>query len=214
MGLTHYNGQPASSDAALFTATGVTPLSHITAVNQTPSGATLNLSVVRSISGVTETFAAALPIPALSAAALLDDPRLAMEEVILDPGDALHGSASGTAPAAPAPTNAATGGTVAAGTYGVKVTYVSATGETIASAAGTTTTSGSTSTITIPSPAANANATGWYAYVTQAGGSTYTRQQAAGSPTAVGTALTLTAPPTSTGAQPPTVAGVTVIAFE
>jgi len=33
---------------------------------------------------------------------------------------------------------------------------------------------------------------------------TYTRQQAAGSPTAIGTALTLTAPPTSTGATPAT----------
>ena len=76
------------------------------------------------------------------------------------------------------------------------------------------TTTADTSTLTVASPAANANATGWYAYITQVGGSTYTRQQTAGSPTAIGTGLTLTAPPTSTGAQPPTVAGVTLVAFE
>jgi hypothetical protein len=108
------------------------------------------------------------------------------------------------APAAPAPTHASTGGTVAAGTYGVKATYVNGNGETVASAAGTVTTTGTTSTITVPSPSAETGATGWYAYVTQAGGSTYTRQQTAGQPTAIGTALTLTAPPTSTGATAPT----------
>lgn len=117
-----------------------------------------------------------------------------------------------TAPAAPSGlTTASTGGTVLAGTYGVELTYLNGQGETVASAAtqivvpaGT-----STNTITIPSPAATTvagaqQATGWYAYVTQAGGSSYTRQQAAGSPTAIGTAFTLTAPPTSTGAAPPT----------
>ncbi len=111
------------------------------------------------------------------------------------------------APAAPAPTTAGTGGTIAAGTYLVAVTYVNAQGETVASANGSITTSGTTSTITIPSPAAagsgNQAATGWYAYVSQADGTTLTRQQAAGSPTPIGTALTLTAPPTSTGAAPP-----------
>lgn len=115
---------------------------------------------------------------------------------------ALLASALG-APATPVPTTAATGGTVAAGTYGVKVTYVNANGESVASAMGTVTTTGAASTVSVPSPAAKASATGWYAYVTQAGGSTFTRQQAAGSPTAVGTALTLTAPPTTTGVQPP-----------
>jgi hypothetical protein len=108
------------------------------------------------------------------------------------------------APGAPAPTNATSGGTVAVGTYGVKVTYVNGNGETVASAAGTTTTTTAASTLTVPSPAAETGATGWYAYITQAGGNTYTRQQAAGSPTAIGTALTLTAPPTSSGATAPT----------
>ncbi len=111
------------------------------------------------------------------------------------------------APAAPAPTTAGTGGTIAAGTYLVAVTYVNAQGETVASANGSVTTSGTTSTITVPSPPAagsgNQAATGWYAYVSQADGTTLTRQQAAGSPTAIGTALTLTSPPTSTGAAPP-----------
>ena len=108
------------------------------------------------------------------------------------------------APGAPSPTTAGTGGTVAAGTYGVKVTYVGGNGETVASAAGTVSPTGGASTITIPSPAAEAGATHWYAYVTQAGGSTYTRQQTAGTPTAIGTGLTLTAPPTSSGAHAPT----------
>lgn len=106
-------------------------------------------------------------------------------------------------PSTPAPTNIATTGTVLAGTYGVKVTYVNANGESVASAMGTTTTTGSASVITVPSPSAKTSATGWYAYVTQAGGSTFTRQQAAGSPTAIGTSLVLSAPPTSSGVQPP-----------
>ena len=110
-----------------------------------------------------------------------------------------------TPPSAPSPTKADSGGTVAAGTYGVIVTYVSANGETVGSAAGTVTTTTAVSTLTVPSPSAETGATGWYAYITQVGGSTYTRQQAAGTPTAIGTGLTLTAPPTSTGANPPAV---------
>ena len=104
---------------------------------------------------------------------------------------------------------AASGGTVANGTYHFVVTYVDASGETTASEYGTVTTTGTNiSTLTINSPSASSGATGWYAYVTQAGGnSAYqaTRQQAAGSPTAIGSNLTLTAPPTSTGLPPPSV---------
>lgn len=105
------------------------------------------------------------------------------------------------APSAPAPTTSASGGTVLAGTYQVVVSYVNSQGETVGSSAGPVTTTGSTSTITVPSPAAAAYATGWYAYVTQAAGlaATATRQQAAGSPTNIGTQLVITAPPTSTG---------------
>lgn len=106
------------------------------------------------------------------------------------------------APASPTVSNSGSNGTVAAGTYTVSVSYTTSTGETLASGTATTTTTGTTSTITITSPATVAGATGWYAYVSQAGGSTLTRQQTAGSPTAIGTNLTLTAPPTDTGANP------------
>jgi hypothetical protein len=108
-----------------------------------------------------------------------------------------------SAPSAPSPTNTGSGGTVLAGVYGVKITYVNAYGETVGSTAGTTTTSGSLSVITVPSPTVSGNASGWYAYVTQAGGSTYTRQQTLGSPTAIGKSLVISAPPTSSGAAPP-----------
>jgi hypothetical protein len=106
------------------------------------------------------------------------------------------------APSAPTVTPASTGGTVAAGTYQLVTTYTNVQGETVASTATPVTTSGATSTITVTSPAAAAYATGWYAYASQAGGTALaaTRQQAAGSPTAIGTNLVLTAPPTSTGA--------------
>lgn len=107
------------------------------------------------------------------------------------------------APAAPVPTTLGTGGTVAAGVYQVLVSYTYTDGhESAPSAAGPVTTTGSTSTITVPSPAASGGATGWYAYVSQVGAAanTATRQQALGSPTAIATPLTITAPPTSTGA--------------
>ncbi|MFE2407124.1 hypothetical protein ACFXDE_02135 [Kitasatospora sp. NPDC059408] len=107
-----------------------------------------------------------------------------------------------TSPTAPSVSTATTGGTVAAGTYQVEVSYTNTAGETVASASASVTTTGSTSTITVTSPAAAGNATGWYAYVTQASGASYTRQQTAGSPTAIGTNLTLTAPPTNTGLAP------------
>lgn len=110
-----------------------------------------------------------------------------------------------TPPAAPGLTTATTGGSVAAGTYTVKISYLTADGETLPSASSTITTTGATSTITIASPAAQTGATGWYAYVSQAGGTTLTRQQA-GAATAIGTGLTLTTPPTTTGVAPKTTA--------
>lgn len=115
----------------------------------------------------------------------------------------VSGSVSLAAPAAPVPTNIGTTGTVLAGTYQVQVTYVTSTGESLPSASGSTTTSGTTSVITVPSPTTVAGAIGWYAYVTQAGGSTFTRQQTAGSPTALGSNLTISNPPTSSGLNPP-----------
>lgn len=110
-----------------------------------------------------------------------------------------------TAPAAPVLTTAGTGGTVLAGAYNVKVSYTDANGETVGSATSTLTTVGTTSTLVIASPAApsQGTATGYYAYVSSLAAPTVlTRQQTAGSPTAIGTALTLTAPPTTSGLIP------------
>lgn len=92
-----YNGQPATSDAALIAApsAGTTKaFANLVAVNTTSGAVTLSLSVVRAGSGVTETICSALSLPAHSAVSLLDDPRLALEEVVLDVGDTLHGLAS------------------------------------------------------------------------------------------------------------------------
>lgn len=105
------------------------------------------------------------------------------------------------APATPAVTTATTGGTVLAGVYKVETTYTDSSGETTPSPPFTITTTGSTSTLVIASPAAQSGATGWNAYVTQVGGSVFTKQNS--TPTAIATALTLTAPPTSSGANPP-----------
>lgn len=123
------------------------------------------------------------------------------------------GQAFGPVPATPVPSTNASGGTIANGVYGVEISYVYASGgETLPSANGPVTTTGTgISTITVPSPPASPGATGWYAYVTQVNGATFTRQQTAGSPTAIGTGLTLTAPPTSTGANPLTTGTLNVV---
>lgn len=111
-------------------------------------------------------------------------------------------------PNKPAATTNAAGGTIADGTYTFCVSYTFADGsETNVSASNTQVTAGgNTSTITFTSPPAYSTAdgvaaTGWYAYCSQVGGVTMTRQQAAGSPTNIGTNLTITAPPTNTGIQ-------------
>jgi hypothetical protein len=107
------------------------------------------------------------------------------------------------APSAPTLTPATSGGTMAAGTYHGLVTYVGQTGETLGSAATSVTTTTGASTVTVTSPGAETGAVSYYVYFTQSGGTTYTRQQAAGSPTAIGTSYVISAPPTSTGASPP-----------
>lgn len=113
-------------------------------------------------------------------------------------------------PNAPVLTTATSGGTVLAGVYTVAMSYTDAKGETVTGPTSTITTTGTTSTITIAAPSTAAlqpNATGWYAYVSQVNGATLTRQQTAGSPTAVATPLPLTAPPTSSGVGPPAARG-------
>jgi hypothetical protein len=92
-----YNGQPGTSNATLISApsAGATKVfPNLIAVNATGGAVTLTLKVVRSISGVTEPICTALSIPTLGAVSLLDDPRLEMEEIVLDAGDTLQGLAS------------------------------------------------------------------------------------------------------------------------
>lgn len=111
-----------------------------------------------------------------------------------------------TAPAAPALATASSGGTVAAGIHGVRITYVNANGETVASEASHITTSGSTSTITVTSPAAAGSggnaATKYKVYMTPPNGGAYKLQN--GSGTNVGTDYTLTAPEVTNTATAPT----------
>lgn len=108
------------------------------------------------------------------------------------------------APTIPTVTPTTGTGTVAAGTYKLAVTYVDAAGETTASPTQTTVLA-STGELVVTSPAAETGAVSYYTYCSQAGGSTLTRQQTLGSPTPIGTNFTISAPPTSTGAAPPTV---------
>lgn len=114
-------------------------------------------------------------------------------------------------PAVPSLSSSATGGTVPDGTYQALITYVNAFGETLGSAtASITTAGGGLSKITITPPNyfgstfyGYGNAYGYYVYITQAGGSTFYRQQAAGSPTPLGQQYKISANPTTTGATPP-----------
>jgi len=105
-------------------------------------------------------------------------------------------------PAAPTLSNTGSGGSLTAGTYQAEVTFVNQWGETVASASASQAISGA-QPLTISSPTPTRDATGWYAYVTVAGGSTYFRQQTAGSPTPIGASLVLTANPGTSGANPP-----------
>lgn len=124
-------------------------------------------------------------------------------DVSMTSGSAVLTTAGLPAPSAPSVANSGTGGTVAAGVYQIVVTYVNQYGETLGSTASSTTAVGTTSKITVTSPAPWTNATGYYVYCTQAGGATFTRQQTAGSPTALRTSYVITAPPANTGAAPP-----------
>jgi hypothetical protein len=107
-----------------------------------------------------------------------------------------------TVPSAPALSTNPSGGSIAAGTYFVVVTYTSAFGETAASASASQAISG-TEELVITSPAAQAGATGWNAYVSTGSGAPYYLQQPLWSPTAIGTSLTLSATPAAAGQIPP-----------
>jgi hypothetical protein len=106
------------------------------------------------------------------------------------------------APNAPALATATSGGTVLAGLYEAVVTYITASGETLASVVSDITTSGSTSTITVTSPAAVTGATKYKVYMSPANGGPLKLQN--GSGTNIGTDFTLTAPPVTNTATVPT----------
>src|SRR5579862_1370342 len=103
-------------------------------------------------------------------------------------------------PPPPVLASATTGGTVGAGTYQVVETYQTTTGQNLPSAPSSVTTTGGTSTITIPSPPAQTGVSGWYAYISAPNGVTYYQQ---GGEQAIGTDLTLSAPPDTSGSAPP-----------
>ncbi len=125
-------------------------------------------------------------------------------------------------PAVPRLVASSSGGSWTAQTAWVLLTYVNNNGETVGSALSSIAVPAN-GTLTIDSPAPEGSgsvaATGWYAYVgvgSQPPASTAMyRQQAAGSPTPIGTNLILTANPTTTGANPPTsnTAAVSLDAF-
>ena len=115
--------------------------------------------------------------------------------------DGLNPLAPLPAPVTPTGNTPTTGGTVPAGTYQVAVTLVNAFGETVASSQWAATTTGATSTIGIAPPARVGNATGWYAYVSQAGGGALYRQQS--SPGTFGNWYTVTTTPTTSGPAAP-----------
>ena len=131
------------------------------------------------------------------ASGVLEAAVTAGERYVITPG-------SPPTPVAPSVTSAATGGTLAAGTYQVEVTSNNVYGESLPSPATSVTLTGTTSTITVASPVAQYLATTWNAYVTQPDGTTFTLQNT--TPTAIGTSFVLSAPPTSTGVNPPTTA--------
>ena len=101
------------------------------------------------------------------------------------------------------PTLAAVTGTLpVAGTYGVLVTYVNGTGETVGSAFSSITTSGGSTSIQATSPVSYSNATGWNVYFTTAGETTtFYKQNGAQIP--IGTNFTQSVAVATTGAQPP-----------
>lgn len=113
--------------------------------------------------------------------------------------DALTGI---TAPATPTLTASTTGGTLASGTYYVKITYVSATGETLPSNEATVTVTGPTGQIAVTSPSAETGATGYNVYASLTSGAEV--KQNGNTAIAIGTPYDIDALATGT-ASPPTI---------
>jgi hypothetical protein len=113
-------------------------------------------------------------------------------------GSSGNGYAGNIAAPVIASSTATTGGTIAAGTYTIVVTAKGGFGETAVSNTATQVTTGATSTITVNVTTEPTGSLGVYRlYVSQAGGAVGT---ATFQTEFVGTSVTITAPPTSTGA--------------
>lgn len=111
------------------------------------------------------------------------------------------------APAAPTLATATTGGTVAAGTYFVQLSYVNAVGETVLGPVSSQVTTGSTSTVTVTTGALPAGATSVKAYISTTTG-VYTKYFSG-----TGAPIVITAPPaTGTSGTPVTINGATTSA--
>jgi hypothetical protein len=120
------------------------------------------------------------------------------------PGGTSPGGGVASPTNAPTLSTAATGGTVAAGAYLAGYTWTTANGETTLSPTASVTTTGTTSTLTITPPTRPGAATGWNLYLSQAGGTTLTKQNAT---PLTGANFVQTAPPTNSGAAPPALNG-------
>lgn len=103
------------------------------------------------------------------------------------------------APTIPTVTASGSGGTVAAGTYYVVVTYTDATGDSVISPERSVTTSGATASFTITAPAAVTYATFWNAYVGTTSGGPYFPQ---GTALVIGANRVVTTTPPTSGTQP------------
>jgi hypothetical protein len=90
----HYNAQPGTSDAALYTSSGETTIRRIVAFNATGTDRTVTLSVHRNLSGNVEQLASALAVDAGEAVDVLDNRLLTYNELVLYDGDSIHGLAS------------------------------------------------------------------------------------------------------------------------
>lgn len=202
-------GDPTYWDSNVpATVPGAPTINSVTAVNR---GASINFSppagqtpvdyyMVRSIPDLGTQYVPATgqPVfdgqPSPSGGAVAGEPAYQADTLTLL-------AAALAAPAAPVGTgNTGSGSTLAGGNYKVINTYVNGNGETVGSVS-TTIAVTATDNLVVNSPSAETGATGWNCYITQVGGSTYTKQNA--TPIAIGTGLTLTAPPTSSGANPP-----------
>lgn len=103
------------------------------------------------------------------------------------------------APTLPTVSPSGTGGTVAANTYYIVLTYTDGLGETVISPEQSVTTSGATSSITVTSPSAATGALTWACYVGTAAGGPYFPQ---GTALVLGSNRVITATPPTTGTQP------------